>query len=178
VAACRYGGWMSQPRGAERGGADPVVLSQYRAKITTVPGSECLWWTGGVAGRSGRERTDGGGHGRFWYARGRVIIAHRFAFTVMHGVDALAEARLLGHRCAKPLCQPGRAEPRQGVQCGGTGASGRSGGTCPTSARRPTRAATAGAGAARPGARVDALAQRFAHEVVLAAAEEARRRSS
>jgi hypothetical protein len=49
--------------------ADPVVLSRYRAKITTVPGSECLWWTGRVAGRSGRERTAGGGHGRIWYAR-------------------------------------------------------------------------------------------------------------
>jgi hypothetical protein len=36
---------------------------------------------------------------------GRVIIAHRFAFAVMHGVDALAQARLLGHRCHNPLCQ-------------------------------------------------------------------------
>lgn len=85
--------------------ADPVVLARYRAKITTVPDSECLWWTGAVAGRSDRERTDGGGHGRFWYARGRVIIAHRFAFAAMHGVDALAQARLLGHRCDNPLCQ-------------------------------------------------------------------------
>jgi hypothetical protein len=130
-----------------------------------------------VAGRSGRERTDGGGHGRFWYARGRII-AHRFAFTVMHGVDALAEARLLGHRCAKPLCQrvapshvrvSSAAEPARVVDQAEPARQ---------SARRPTPAATAGAGAARPGARVDALAQRFAHEVVLAAAEEARRRSS
>jgi hypothetical protein len=69
--------------------ADPAVLTRYRAKVATVPGSECLWWTGAVAGRSERERTDGGGHGRFWYAPGRVIIAHRFAYAVMHGVDAL-----------------------------------------------------------------------------------------
>ena len=34
-----------------------------------------------------------------------MIIAHRFAFAVMHGVEALAEARLLGHRCHNPLCQ-------------------------------------------------------------------------
>jgi hypothetical protein len=85
--------------------ADARVLARYRAKVATVPGSECLWWTGAVAGRSERERTDGGGHGRFWYAPGRVIIAHRFAFAVMHGVDALAQARLLGHRCHNPLCQ-------------------------------------------------------------------------
>ena len=85
--------------------ADPAVLARYRAKVATVPGSECLWWTGAVAGRSERERTDGGGHGRFWYAPGRVIIAHRFAFAVMNGVDALAQARLLGHRCHNPLCQ-------------------------------------------------------------------------
>lgn len=85
--------------------ADPSVLARYRAKVATVPGSECLWWTGAVSGRSERERTDGGGHGRFWYAPGRVIIAHRFAYAVMHGVDALQEARLLGHRCHNPLCQ-------------------------------------------------------------------------
>ncbi|MGE9808988.1 hypothetical protein [Janibacter sp. G1551] len=85
--------------------ADPDVLARYRAKVATVPGSECLWWTGAVSGRSERERTDGGGHGRFWYAPGRVIIAHRFAYAVMHGVEALDEARLLGHRCHNPLCQ-------------------------------------------------------------------------
>lgn len=85
--------------------ADPEVLARYRAKVTTVPGSECLWWTGAVAGRSHRERTQGGGHGRFWYAPGRVMIAHRFAYAVMHGADALYGARLLGHRCDNPLCQ-------------------------------------------------------------------------
>ena len=90
---------------------DPAVLARYRAKVATVPGSECLWWTGAVAGRSERERTDGGGPGRFWYAPGRVIIAHRFAFAVMHGVHALAQARLLGHRCHNPLCQ--RIAPEQ-----------------------------------------------------------------
>lgn len=84
---------------------DPVVLARYRGKITTVPGSECLWWTGAVSGRCALERTDGGGHGRFWFARNRVIIAHRFAFAVMHGPDALDSARLLGHRCDNPLCQ-------------------------------------------------------------------------
>jgi len=85
--------------------ADARVLARYRAKVATVPGSECLWWTGAVVGRSERDRTDGGGHGRFWYAPGRVIIAHRFAFAVMNGVEALAQARLLGDRCHNPLCQ-------------------------------------------------------------------------
>lgn len=85
--------------------ADPVVLARYVAKTTTVPGSECLWWTGAVAGRSDRERTDGGGHGRFWFAPGRVIIAHRFGFAAMYGVEALDQARLLGHRCDNVLCQ-------------------------------------------------------------------------
>ena len=82
---------------------DPVVLAHYLAKITTVPGSECLWWTGAVAGRS--DRTEGGGHGRFWFATGRVIIAHRFAFAARYGVESLDEARLLGHRCDNVLCQ-------------------------------------------------------------------------
>jgi hypothetical protein len=51
------------------------VPARCRAKVATVPGSECLWWTGAVAGRSEREGTDGGGHGGFWYAPGRVIIS-------------------------------------------------------------------------------------------------------
>ena len=55
--------------------ADARVLARYRAKVATVPGSECLWWTGAVAGRSEHEGTDGGGHGRFWYAPGGVLIA-------------------------------------------------------------------------------------------------------
>lgn len=83
---------------------DARVLARYRSKIVTVPGSECLWWAHAVSGR---------GHGRFWLARGRVVIAHRFGFAVMHGVQALAEAPLLGHRCDNPLCQrvaPGHVE--------------------------------------------------------------------
>jgi len=83
---------------------DLGVLARYRAKIVTVPGSECLWWAHAVSGR---------GHGRFWLAPGRVMIAHRFGFAVMHGVEALDEAPLLGHRCDNPLCQriaPGHVE--------------------------------------------------------------------
>lgn len=92
---------------------DPARLAPYRSKIVTVPGNDCLWWTGAVAGRSRREAQTGGGHGRFWFAPGRVIIAHRFAYAVMHGIEALEEARLLGHRCDNPLCQriaPGHVE--------------------------------------------------------------------
>jgi len=44
--------------------ADPRLVARYRAKVATVPGSACLWWTGTFAGRSERECTDGGGHGR------------------------------------------------------------------------------------------------------------------
>ena len=53
----------------ERALADPDVVARYAAKVVTVPRSECLWWTGAVSGR---------GHGRFWIAPGRVVIAHRF----------------------------------------------------------------------------------------------------
>ena len=124
--------------------ADPAVLARYRAKVATVPGSECLWWTGAVSGRSERERTDGGGHGRFWYAPGRVIIAHRFAFAVMHGVDALAKRRGCSGIAVTTRCASGsrrntswsRAQRR-------TGGSGPSNGGCPT-ARWPTRAARVG----------------------------------
>jgi hypothetical protein len=75
---------------------DETVVSRYAAKVVLVPGSGCLWWTRAVSGR---------GHGRFWLAPGRVVIAHRFAFALVHGVAALDRARVLGHRCDNPLCQ-------------------------------------------------------------------------
>lgn len=83
--------------------ADPGALARYRAKVATVPGSECLWWTGAVAGRSRREHTGGGGHGRFWVASGRVIIAHRFALAVVHGVDANDDAAAAAQRDGRDL---------------------------------------------------------------------------
>lgn len=75
---------------------DAEVVARFRAKTVRVPGSGCLWWTGAISGR---------GHGRFWHAPGRVVIAHRFAWAVQHGVDSLAGIEVLGHRCDNPLCQ-------------------------------------------------------------------------
>ena len=50
--------------------AELRVVARYRAKVATVSDSECLWWTGAVAGWSERERTDGGGHGGSGMRRG------------------------------------------------------------------------------------------------------------
>lgn len=72
------------------------AVARWRAKLVKVQGSDCLWWTGAVSGR---------GHGRFWLSPGRVVVAHRFAFAVTHGVEAAAEVHVLGHRCDNPLCQ-------------------------------------------------------------------------
>ncbi len=84
--------------------ADPAVLVRHRAKVATVSGVSACGGRG--RGRSLRARAHGRrGHGRSWYAPGRVIIAHRFEFSVMHRVNALAQARLLGHRCHNPLRQ-------------------------------------------------------------------------
>ncbi len=75
---------------------DPQVVSRYLLKIGTVPGESCRFWSGALSGR---------GHGRFWFGSGRVIIAHRFGFALAHGVDALEQARVLGHRCDNAICQ-------------------------------------------------------------------------
>ena len=40
--------------------ADELTVQRYRAKIRSMPGSSCLWWTGAVSAR---------GHGRFWLGR-------------------------------------------------------------------------------------------------------------
>ena len=94
--------------------ADPDAVRRYRAKLRTVPGSGCVWWTGAVSGR---------GHGRFWLGtvggRDVVVIAHRFAFALAYGPEALLTARVLGHRCDNPLCQlvgPGHVQPSSAVE--------------------------------------------------------------
>lgn len=76
--------------------ADADTVARRERKIVRVAGSECWWWTGAISGK---------GHGRFWFATGRVIVAHRFGFAQVHGVDALAGTEVLGHRCDNPLCQ-------------------------------------------------------------------------
>lgn len=76
--------------------ADSRIRQRFLDKTVTVPASDCLWWTGAISGR---------GHGRFWLGSGFVAIAHRFAFAMVHGPEALASATLLGHRCDNPLCQ-------------------------------------------------------------------------
>jgi hypothetical protein len=69
------------------GCASPEVVARYRAKVVQVTGSDCRWWTGAVSGR---------GHGRFWLAPGWVVVSHRFALALVHGVSAPAGAEMLG----------------------------------------------------------------------------------
>lgn len=76
--------------------ADPAVVERYNAKLVTVPGSDCTWWSGAISGA---------GHGRFWVGPDLVIIAHRFGFALDQGIDALNRAPMLAHRCDNPLCQ-------------------------------------------------------------------------
>lgn len=75
---------------------DAEVVSRWRAKTVRVPGSGCLWWTGAVSGR---------GHGRFWLGEGRVVIAHRFAYALARGAQALEGVEVLGigatNHCAR-----------------------------------------------------------------------------
>jgi hypothetical protein len=73
-----------------------TVRERFTAKLVDVPGSGCLWWTGAVSGK---------GHGRFWIGQDRVIVAHRYAFGLVHGVEALLAVETLAHGCDNPLCQ-------------------------------------------------------------------------
>ena len=80
--------------------ADGGTVARFRSKIAVVPGSGCEYWTSAISGR---------GHGRFWVgavaARDGVVIAHRFAWAHEHGVDALEQVPVLGHRSDNPLGQ-------------------------------------------------------------------------
>lgn len=73
---------------------DAALLARFQDNLAWVPGSECVWWTGPINHR---------GHGQFPVAEKHVVIAHRFAYALVHGVAALPG--LLAHRCHNPLCQ-------------------------------------------------------------------------
>jgi hypothetical protein len=89
--------------------ADPVIVDRYWSHIKTGRSDECWLWTGAISGK---------GHGRFQIADQRitrtdgttkrrtyVVIAHRFGYAALHGVDALLNVPLLAHQCDNPLCQ-------------------------------------------------------------------------
>lgn len=89
--------------------ADTVIVQRYWSHIKTGRGDECWLWTGAISGK---------GHGRFQIAdqhitqpdgsarrRTYVVIAHRFGYAALHGVDALLDVPLLAHQCDNPLCQ-------------------------------------------------------------------------
>ena len=88
---------------------DPELVGRYWSHIKTGRSDECWLWTGAISGK---------GHGRFQIAdehllhpdgthrrRTYVVIAHRFGYAALHGVDALLDVPLLAHQCDNPLCQ-------------------------------------------------------------------------
>ena len=89
--------------------ADTEVVERYWSHVKTGRPDECWLWTGAISGK---------GHGRFQIADERitrtdgttkrrtyVVIAHRFGYAALHGVDALLDVPLLAHQCDNPLCQ-------------------------------------------------------------------------
>ena len=126
--------------------ADPDVLARYWSHIKTGRGDECWLWTGAISGK---------GHGRFHIADERrpqpdgsvrrrtfVVIAHRFGYAALHGVDALLDVPLLAHRCDNPLCQNPRCWRESNHRHNGQEWAA---GVTPSAAHSPTPAAPAAA---------------------------------
>ena len=85
--------------------SDPVTVARYWAHVRARGLHDCWDWTGAISGR---------GHGRFQLSDAYaddgqrqtfVVIAHRFAFALAHGVDALLATSVVAHSCDNPLCQ-------------------------------------------------------------------------
>src|SRR5664279_3516321 len=89
--------------------ADPELVGRYWSHVKIGRPDQCWLWTGAISGK---------GHGRFQIAdahlpqpdgsvrrRTYVVIAHRFGYAALHGVDALLQVPLLAHQCDNPLCQ-------------------------------------------------------------------------
>lgn len=81
---------------------DPDTIRRYLSHVVAAPdGVRCRWWwSGAISGK---------GHGRFWLGttggRDVAVIAHRFAWALRYGVDALLSVEVLSHCCDNPLCQ-------------------------------------------------------------------------
>lgn len=89
---------------------DPTIVSAYRSHIALGEEDSCDLWTGAISGR---------GHGRFAIgseqigrpgapARRRTftVIAHRFGYALVHGVDVMLAVPVIAHWwCDNPLCQ-------------------------------------------------------------------------
>ncbi len=73
----------------------------------------------------------GRGHGWFWLAPGRVVVAHRFAYALVRGVAATAAVAVPGQRCDNPLCQRVGWGTWWPPRMRRTGARGRSGAPTP-----------------------------------------------
>lgn len=99
---------------------DCGAVNRWQEKVVAVEGSGCWWWVGAISGR---------GHGRFYFEPRRVIIAHRFAFGLVHGAQTLDQVRVLGHRCDNPLVSGSTLSTWCPPRMRRTGASGRRGGS-------------------------------------------------
>ncbi len=89
--------------------ADEVIVARYWSHVRRPIEPGCWLWTGAISGK---------GHGRFQIAddyvpttAGKptrqtfVVIAHRFGYALIYGVDALLAVPIVSHRCDNPLCQ-------------------------------------------------------------------------
>lgn len=93
---------------------DPVVVERYWSHIKTGRSDECWLWIGAISGK---------GHGRFQIAADQrvegtrhtyVVIAHRYGYAALHGVDKLLEVPLISHKCDKP---PGLPAVSSAARC-------------------------------------------------------------
>lgn len=87
--ASNHPGWLATAVADER------VHTRYDALVHKT-GDGCWYWTGAISGR---------GHGRFWIARDRVIVAHRFAYAITHGAEAIQQAPVIAHAFNNTLRQ-------------------------------------------------------------------------
>lgn len=84
---------------------DPRARERFEAKVGRRSRSRCWHWLGAIHPH---------GHGRFWVGslpaagggqRDVVVIAHRFAWALEHGLGALLEVPVLAHECDEAGCQ-------------------------------------------------------------------------
>lgn len=77
--------------------SDERIVDRFATHVcATRMASGCRVWTGALSAQ---------GSGRFWVSGRHVVVAHRFAFGLRWGVDALLEHPQIAHACDEASCQ-------------------------------------------------------------------------
>lgn len=88
---------------------DVERVAYYRSRVAFAGEHDCWPWSGAIVAKGSGRMYIGDDYvlDRHGYLRRKTfsVIAYRFGFALLYGVDLLLDVPLFSHRCDNPLCQ-------------------------------------------------------------------------